>query len=230
MNMRVLGALALAGLAQVAAAQVTYNDSTFDVFDNPPDAPYDHMDISSVVVSHDASNIYFTINVRGNSETRDWAKFCLGIDTGAAGGDAGNGWGRNVGWNGQGIDFWIGSWVDGGGGAELRSMPGSGLLAATYNGDTTLGGSQNFPITQRTLFVSRALLGLNGDDTFRFDVVTTGGGGSDPGVDHLSNSQMATPGWGTASTAGEFLSYTIPAPGAAGLLGLGGLMMARRRR
>jgi len=230
MRTGLMGVIALAGLAQVASAQVTYNDSTFDVFDNPPENPYDHLDISSVVVSHDASNIYFTINVRGNADNRDWAKFCIGIDTGAAGGDAGNGWGRNASWGGQGIDFWVGSWVDGGGGAELRGSPGWGLLAATYNGDPTIGQSFNGTRTERSITLSRALLGLNGNDTFRFDVITTGGGGGDPGVDHLSNAAMATSGWGTGSTAGEFLSYTIPAPGAAALLGLGGLIVGRRRR
>ncbi|MDX2131848.1 MAG: hypothetical protein SFY69_07335 [Planctomycetota bacterium] len=230
MSIRVMGIVALAGLAQVASGQTTYNDSTFDVFDNPPDRAYDHLDISSVTVSHDATNINFTINVRGNADSRDWAKFCVGIDTGAAGGSSTNGWGRNIDWAGQGIDFWIGSWVDGGGGAELRAAPGWNLLAATYNGDTTIGGSFNSPVTQRTLSVSRALLGLTGNDTFRFDVVTTGGGGGDPGVDHLSVAGLATPGWGTASVAGTFLSYTIPTPGAASLLALGGLLAARRRR
>lgn len=229
MRICVMGAIALAGLAQVAAAQVTYNDSTFDVFDNPPDSPYDHLDISSVVVSHDVSNIYFTINVRGNADNRDWAKFCIGIDTGAAGGDAGNGWGRNVSWSGQGIDFWIGSWVDGGGGAELRGAGGWGLLAATYNGDPTINQSFNGARTERSIVVSRALLGLTGNDAFRFDVITTGGG-ADPGVDHASNAAMATPGWGTTSEAGEFLRYQIPTPGAVALMGLGGLLVGRRRR
>jgi uncharacterized protein (TIGR03382 family) len=226
---RVCALCALAGLASLAGAQSTYNDSTFDVFDNPPENPYDHLDISSVEVSHDATNIYFTINVRGNADNRDWAKFGVGIDTGAAGGDPGNGWGRNISWSGQGIDFWIGSWVDGAGGAELRGAPGWGLLAATYNGDPTIGGSFNGTRTQRTLFVARSLLGLNGNDTFRFDVITTGGG-PDPGVDHLSNLNMATPNWGTTSQAGTFLEYRIPSPGALALLGLGGLVAGRRRR
>lgn len=223
--------LALAGMAGLAQAQTTYNDSTFDVFDNPPDSPYDHMDISSVVVNHDATNIYLTINLRGNADNRDWAKFCVGFDTGAAGGESSNGWGRNVTWSGgQGIDFWVGSWVDGGGGAELRQGAGWSLLAATYNGDTTIAQGFNAGRTERTLTIARSLLGLTGDDTFRFDVITTGGGGGDPGVDHLSNSAQATPGWGTGSTSGDFLTYTIPTPGALALLGLGGLVAARRRR
>lgn len=229
MKMRLFGLVALAGLASAATGQVTYNDTVGDNFDNPGDPAYDHMDITSVVVNHDASNLYFTINVRGNAESRDWAKFCIGIDTGAAGGDAGNGWGRLVNWNGQGIDYWVGSWIDGSGGAELRQAPAWNLLAATYNGDTTIGNVFNGGRTQVTLSVSRALMGLTGNDTFRFDVLTTGGG-ADPGVDHLSNAAQSSPGWGTPSTAGTFLSYTIPAPGAAALLGLGALVAGRRRR
>lgn len=225
----VFAVLAAAGLATAASATVTYSDTAFDVFDNPPDNPYDHMDITSVAVNHDANNIYFDISVRGNSDNRDWAKFCIGIDTGAAGGDGGNGWGRNVSWSGQGIDFWVGSWVDSGGGAELRAAPAWNLLAATYNGDPTIAQSFNGSITVRSLVLSRTLLGLTGNDTFRFDVITTGGG-ADPGVDHLSNAAMATPNWGTTSNAGQFLSYTIPTPGALALMGMGGLVAARRRR
>lgn len=231
MKMCAIGFVALAGLAQVAGAQVIYTDTSGDNFNSPPDGDYDHMDITSVVVNHDATNLYFTINVRGNAENRDWAKFCIAFDTGAAGGDSGNGWGRNVNWNGQGIDFWIGSWIDGAGGAELRQASGPwGLLAATYNSDTTIAQGFNGARTQRTLTVARSLLGLTGNDTFRFDVLTTGGGGGDPGVDHLSNLAQASPGWGTASTAGEFLSYTIPAPGGAALLGLAAFLGGRRRR
>jgi hypothetical protein len=77
--------------------------------------------------------------------------------------------------------------------------------------------------------LSRALMGLTGNGTFTFDVLTTGGG-ADPGVDHLSRADQSTPGWGTTSVAGSFLSYTIPAPGAAGLLALAGLAASRRRR
>jgi MYXO-CTERM domain-containing protein len=78
--------------------------------------------------------------------------------------------------------------------------------------------------------ISLAAMGLSAGQTFYFDVATSGGG-SDPGVDHLSRSTEATPGWGTASTAGPFLAYTVtPAPGAVALLGVAGLVGTRRRR
>ncbi|MFM8818595.1 MAG: hypothetical protein ACKOHI_12125, partial [Phycisphaerales bacterium] len=53
----------------------------------------------------------------------------------------GNGWGRPISMNSPigAMNYWLGSWVDGGGGAELRSFGGSGwnLDGATY--------SSNFP-------------------------------------------------------------------------------------
>ncbi len=80
-----------------------------------------------------------------------------------------------------------------------------------------------------TWTVSLASLGVGAGQTFYFDIATSGGG-NDPGVDHLSRSDAATPGWGTASTAGGFLSYTVvPTPGALALLGVAGLVGRRRR-
>lgn len=226
----VLALAALAAIAGSVQADVTYNDASNELFDNG----FAHLDIQSVVVGHDASNIYFTINLRGDVDATNWGKYCLGIDTTGGVNSTGNGWGRNVNWGSSGIDFWVGSWADDGGsnfGGELRQMTdangnGNSLLAATYATPGISGTAAGFQVT---MALSRALLGLNGNDTFRFDVLTTGGG-SDPGVDHLSRSDMSTSGWGTTSVSGEFLSYTIPAPGSAALLGLAGLIAGRRRR
>jgi hypothetical protein len=80
-----------------------------------------------------------------------------------------------------------------------------------------------------TWTVSLAALGVGAGQTFYFDIATSGGG-NDPGVDHLSRADQATPGWGTASTSGNFLAYTtVPTPGALALLGLAGLAGRRRR-
>jgi hypothetical protein len=223
---KVLALLAMAAMASASMASVTYNDTVGDNFDNPPDGPYDHMDITSVVVSHDATNVYFNVTVRGNAESRSWAKFCIGIDTGAVGGSSGNAWGRNINWGaGQGIDYWIGSWNDNGGPFVFGSS-GVDIMTGGPGGGAVSGTST---LTTQNFVVSRASLGLIGDQTFRFDVITTGGG-ADPGVDHLSNPNQSSPGWSTTSQAGQFLSYTIPTPGALALVGLGGLVAARRRR
>jgi len=52
-------------------------------------------------------------------------------------------------------------------------------------------------------------IGLNNNDTIRFDVATSGSGTSDPGVDHLSSANQTTDGWDSPSYAGKFLEYTL---------------------
>ncbi|MFO0831798.1 MAG: PEP-CTERM sorting domain-containing protein [Phycisphaerales bacterium] len=232
----VFALLAVAGLASAASA-TTYTDAQNELFDNG----FGHLDITSVDVSHDATFITFVVNVRGSIDAgaggSNWGKYCIGIDTGAVGGDTSNGWGRNVSWgSGQGIEFYVGSWADAsfpfGAGAELRQMSGlndnsNTLLDATYTTNTLIQASTS--AFSQTISVSRAAIGMGGNGTFRFDIFTTGSN-FDPGVDHLSRSDMATDGWGTQSVAGSFLSYTIPTPGALALMGMGGLVAARRRR
>lgn len=236
---KVLGLLVVAGLASAAQASVTYTDSQNEIFDNG----FAHLDLASVAVSHDANTITFVVSSRGSYDAgaggANWGKFCIGIDVPSnSANDTTNGWGRNISWgSGQGIDFWIGTWTDNsfpfGGGGELRAMSGNddgsnSLLDATYTTNTLIQVTTT--ATSQTIVLNRAALGLSGDGKFFFDVVATGGTGNDPGVDHLSRADQATPFWDTQSVAGDFLSYTIPTPGAAALLGLGGLVAARRRR
>jgi len=217
-------ALAAAGVAQAAV----YTDSQNELFDNS----FAHLDIASVNVTHDATSITFEIVTRGDVSAPTWGKYALAINTPGGVNDAGNGWGRPMNWNGQGIDFWVGSWADDGGdnfGGELRQMDGLGgntLLAATYAGPGISGSS----LVTQVITLDRALLGLTGNDTFTFDVMTTGGGGGDAGVDHLSRSDMSMTNWGDTSTSGQFLSYTIPSPSSLALVGVAGLIIGRRRR
>ena len=229
--MKMAALIALAAVAGVANADVTYTDSSNDLFNNG----FDHLDITSVVVGHDATNLYFTVNVRGSLDASAWGKYCIGINTPGGVNSSGNGWARPISWGGQGIDYWVGSWADDGGnnfGGEVRQMLNAGdnsnnLLAATYGAPGLSGSSIG---TQQMFTVSRALLGLGGNDTFTFDVISSGGGSNDPGVDHLSRADQATPDWSVASTAGAFSSYTIPTPGTVALLGMGALALVRRRR
>lgn len=230
-TMKMAALAAMVAVAGAASADVTYTDSTGELFDNG----FTHLDIASVVVGHDASTVSFTLNLVGDVDATNWGKYGIGINTsGASVNSSGNGWSRNINWNGQGIDFWAASWVDDGGsnfGGELRRMDNSSnndntLLAATYGDPGISGTAAGFQVT---FVLSRALLGLSDGDTFTFDVITTGGG-NDPGVDHLSRLDMSTDGWGTTSVSGNFLSYTVPAPGSLALLGLGGLVAGRRRR
>lgn len=222
---------AIAAAAGLTAADV-YNDATGEVFD----AGFTHLDISSVSITNDADFLYISVQTTGDLDNPNWGKYAVGINNGKDASDAGNGWGRNIDWNGQTITHWSATWADDGGsgaGGEVYNFDGANwvLQGATYNGDANISGddSQHAAGVQ-TWALSLATLNLVIGDTFTFDIITTGGG-NDPGVDHLSRADQATPFWDTTSVAGDFLSYTvIPAPGAIALVGMGGLLAARRRR
>ena len=217
----------LAGVAMGSAAMADiYTDTTGELFDNS----FAHLDISSVAVSHTAMHITFDVELVGNINATNWGKYCIGINTGAANSDTTNGWGRNVSWGGQAINYWVGTWADTGG--EVRQMTGANngsnnLIDATYNGGTQMTVTASG--FHQIITFSRASIGFTGNGTILFDVLSTGGG-ADPGVDHLSRSDMSTPGWGTTSVSGNFLAYTIPTPGSLGLMGLASLAVIRRRR
>ena len=211
-------AMSLVSAAAIAtAAQGTiYTDSTFDLFDNG----LDNLDISGVDISDDGTNLSIAITTRG---FQTWTKYMIFIDS-AAGGTTSNAWSRPVNLTSD-IDYFVGSWVDAStDNSQFVSWTGS---AWNWGSESTLSNSVSANTV--TWSFSLASLGLSAGQTFYFDVATSGGGG-DPGVDHLSRSDMATSGWGSPSTSGNFLGYTtVPAPGAIALLGLAGLLGRRRR-
>ena len=216
--MKTLGSLLALAVASSSLAQVTsYTDSTGDLFDNG----FTNLDISGVSISNDAANVYITVTTVGY---QNWTKYMMYFDTGS-GGSVSNAWNRPVILTRE-IDRYLGSWVDAAdNNAQLWDWNGgSWNLGSTVSNDQSMIGSNMVTWT-----VSLAWLGVNVGDTFYFDVATSGGG-NDPGVDHLSRSNQATPGWGTPSEAGSFLAYTVvPAPGAIALFGLAGLAGRRRR-
>ncbi len=245
MKKSMMSVVAIALLAGAAQADV-YMDNTGshlsggDVHDFFHSQGFDHLDITQVEVTNDASFVYFDITVAGDLDATTWGKYIIGIDTGRNAGDNSTdpgSWNRNVDW-GRGITDFVGSWADDGGsgaGGELRSFDGSAwnLTDATYAAGTDINAddSQHAAGVQR-IGLSLAALGLSAGDVIEFDVFSSGGG-ADPGVDHLSRSDFATDDWANQSVAGNFLSYTIapiPTPGSAALLGLGGLLSMRRRR
>ncbi|MBL4809305.1 MAG: hypothetical protein JKY43_04515 [Phycisphaerales bacterium] len=233
-----LMAAAIASLAGVASADV-YMDTAGDLnasFVDGGGVPFAHLDITQVEITNDANFLYIDISVAGDIDATNWGKYLVGFDMGSGTTSTSGGWGRNISW-GSGIDYFIGGWADEGGsgvGAELRNFDGAAwnVTDATYlGGGLIMGDDSAHAAGVQSYIVSLAALGLSVGDTFGFDVATTGGGGGDPGVDMLSLAGEATPDWGTGSTSGAFLSYTvIPTPSSLALLGLGGLVAGRRRR
>ncbi len=241
---KILMGLVCAGLVGATQADV-YNDNTgstdtggdLDAFFF--DQGFNHLDLVSVTVTNDATNLYFDIQVNADIDVTNWGKYVVGIDTGRNAGDNSTdpgSWNRNVDW-GRGITDFIGTWADDGGsgmGGELRSWDGAawGLTDATYVGGGLIGGTDaGHAAGVQSVWVSLASLGLSVGDIIDFDVFSSGGTGGDPGVDHLSRSDASTTEWGVQSSAGDFLRYQIvPTPSTLALLGMGGLAAIKRRR
>lgn len=209
--------LLAAGLIATSANAAVYNDNAFDLFDNG----FDNLDIASVDMSDDGVNLTIAVTTRG---FQTWTKYMMYFDT-AAGGTSSNAWSRPVDLAGREIEHYIGSWVD----ASTNNSQFVSWTGSAWNWGSEMYLTNAVSGNTVTWTVSLASLGVGAGQTFYFDIATSGGG-NDPGVDHLSRSDAATPGWGTASTAGGFLSYTVvPTPGALALLGVAGLVGRRRR-
>jgi hypothetical protein len=205
------------GLLASSANAAIYTDNTFDLFDNG----FDNLDIASVDMSDDGVNLTIAVTTRG---FQTWTKYMMYFDT-AAGGTTSNAWSRPVDLNGREIEHYIGSWVD----ASSNNSQFVSWTGSSWNWGSEMYLTNSVSGNTVTWTVSLAALGVSAGQTIYFDIATSGGG-NDPGVDHLSRSDAATPGWGTASVAGGFASYTtLPAPGAIALLGLAGLAGRRRR-
>jgi len=240
MRKTLLTAAALAMATGAAQADVYGDNSGWhvgggDLHDFFFQQGFDHLDITQVEVTNDASFIYFDISVVGDLDATSWGKYVIGMDTGRVAGTNTDAWGRNIDW-GSGMTDFVGSWADDGGsgaGGELHAWDGAawGLTDATYLAGTEIqGDDSNHAAGTQRIAVSLSALGLSVGDVVLFDVASTGGG-FDPGVDHLSLADFATDDWANQSTSGQYLSYTVvPAPGSAALLGLGGLVALRRRR
>jgi hypothetical protein len=229
----------LAGVALQAHAApgvTTFNDAINDI-DPGISTGSGTLDLVKMEVSNTDSDVMFKLTVNGNIGSTDWGKFMIGIANNKGyGTSSSDGWGRPITMSANGgMTNWIGSWVDGGGGAENRSNQTSwGLTGATYNGN--FGGFSLSAGAQSTITytVSIASLGMSIGDTFSFDAYSSGGGDGDSAVDALANPNVAISSWGQAydSGASNSFSYTlsaVPAPGAIALLGVAGLMGRRRR-
>lgn len=191
------------------------------------------LDVSSVEVNNTATALTFKINLMGDPVATDWGKYMIGIDSVPGGDTAGNGWGRPIRMS-SGMDYWVGSWVDSGNGAEVRNWTGSAwnLQSATYSPNPdALAISKN--TSSVTISFNFAGLGLSPGSTFKFDVYTSGGGGTDSAIDALANPAQSIANWPDPYDSGQnVLTYTItqvPEPTAAALLGFGGMLLLMRR-
>jgi hypothetical protein len=200
-----LAALLLGAAAspRLAMAQTNYTDATGETISASI------LDISSVEVSNDAFDLIFKIGLVGDPVATDWGKYMIGINAGGAGGatqtPTGNGWGRPINFgSGSGMDYWVGSWVDGGNGAQLWKYTGAWN---TINAPTISKTTSNV-----TIRVPYGAMGLTSGNSLDFDVYTSGGGGSDGAIDALSTNGTSIANWGDTFTTVTPKTYTIVAP------------------
>ena len=223
MKLQIVSAALVATAFSAVASAAIYTDPINDMFDNS----HAHLDLTQVEVTNTLTDITFKISTRANPiNTPDWGKYQVGIDTNPLTGDTnaiGNPWNRRVSMSG-GMDAWLGSWVDAGGGAQPWTHAAgvwtqNGQHAVTISGDST------------TLTVPLASLGLTLGQTFVFDVYATGGG-NDGANDALSVGGIASSNWDVNFQTQRGLEYTvvIPEPATLGLLAGAGLVGLRRRK
>jgi hypothetical protein len=209
------------------AAAATFFDATGENFDGNA-----HMDIASVDVTDNGTNITFKITLSGSlASPNDWGKYLVGIDKSGGTGDfsspVGNPWGRNINMA-SGMDAFIGSWADSGGGFQPWTYSG-GSWTQNGSGVPVLSGNMT------TITTSLASLGLGPGQSFRFDVYSSGGNGGDSANDAAANPAQSTTGWSgpyTTPQGGGFLYTTVPEPASAALVMLAlaaSIGMARRK-
>ncbi|MEZ6241451.1 MAG: CotH kinase family protein [Phycisphaerales bacterium] len=190
----------------------TYTDTAGDVFLAGTDP---HFDILSVSLANDEDDMLSEVQVAGPIDVggaTDQCRIMFFFDT-KPGGSTSNPWGRQI-VTSTNADYFLGSWTDGGGGFLLYEWTGGSwnLVHASFNDP----GGISQDLSAKTDGVVRytvplARLGLDDNDSFNFDVVTTNDRGVsfEPGIDHLSNPSQATPNYDTASVAGVYPTHTL---------------------
>lgn len=237
-----LSSLAAAVLAGGALNAQTFNDASGDI-DPSISTGGGTLDILSTEVSNPTpTDIRFNITLNGNISTNtggvDWGNFMVGIATGGTGTATGNAWNRPINLNSPvgGMNYWIGSWVNGGGGAQLWSYNGTSWIEQTGSAPTlslTAGATSQISLT-----LLLASIGTPSGDWY-FDVYSSGGGESDSAVDALSNPNIAITSWAGPYTSSQNPPGTgisvVPEPSTYALLaisalGLAGYAARRRAR
>jgi hypothetical protein len=218
-------ATALAALNLPLQAVQIYTDATGEI--GTGDFP--NLDFVSTTVSNTPTELSFTLTLDADLAATNWGKYMIAFDTAPGGDTSGNAWNRPIS-DPEGINFWVGSWID--------TPEGGVQLWSFNNGWNDIGGAtidvSALAAGQITYTMPLSSLALSIGDSFAFDVFSSGGGDTDSAIDSLANPSISVADWGNAYVINPTLSYTVvPEPSTyAFLLGIAGLGLAvwRRRR
>jgi hypothetical protein len=214
------------GALSCAAVGDIYVDPTGDIATGNP-----NLDITQVEVTDDGTDLTMTLSL-ASLDGADWGNYMVFVDHSDGGsGDNDNPWGRDIGGLG-GVDYFLGSWLSGGGGWESHGYDNGGWYPedASYGLGSAVDMTVDWASSSITWVFRDVVAGAAAGDGFDFEVATTGGNWGDPAIDLLGG-EGTQPGWGQGSTSIDLMHYEfsqIPAPGVVSLLVVAGL--ARRRR
>lgn len=213
---------------------VIYTDAVSDTVGGPGH----YMDISSVEVTNDAQNLYFSVSTVDNAAfvADEFARFMIGIDSVVGGDSAANAWSELI--TMPGMDFFGGGFTDSGSGSAINFHSSAlGAWPEWVSGDNTWVAYSEAGADSTGVSFSVALsdLGLDVGDTFNFDVYTGWSTGYAMDAVGLNDGTLTQNDWASAyDSGGNVLSYTVvPEPSIfAGALGLfaGFLVFFRRRQ
>ena len=202
---------------QLLAQATSFTDAINDI--NPGIATAGGtLDIVSMEVSDSPEDVILRLTVNGDISAVDWGNFMIGIANQKTPGTiTGNGWGRPINLNAgvingvtYGMNRWIGSWVNSGGGAQVWAYDDAG---ATWSQTGAAKAISLLPGGQSviTYILTKQSLGVATGDTIVFDAYSSGGGSGDSSIDALSNPNIAVTDWGVPYTsATPFISsYTL---------------------
>jgi autotransporter-associated beta strand protein len=204
----------------LALAVQTYSHPTGEYAGGSVTAPPpgdSYMDISNVVITNNATNIFFQINLAASDgghatnittdTTQSYGKYQIGLETVPGAGNTAVSNPYNPIGISTGMNYWIDNWTNQTTGGTVASPDTGDAQAFTYTGGawsqvagnglaTDVAGNPQFTqttlgMTSVTTSVSLAALGLSVGNQFNFDVWTTYDGGVGA-VDALDDSGAAT--------------------------------------
>jgi len=226
---------AIASIPAAALAVQTYTDSTGDYAGGSPTAPPpgdSYVDISHVIVTNNATNILFQIDLAPSDGghttdittdmTQSYGKYQIGLETiPGAGSTAVSNPYSPIGIS-TGMNYWIDSWTNqttGGtvaspdtGDAQVFNYAAGAWTQVAGNGlYNDMPGNPQFTQTSLSVIsvttsVSLAALGLSAGSKFNFDVWTTFDEG-DGAVDALDSGAAAT-----SESSGTYINAYAPTP------------------